>query len=77
MLKLKDLKDIDFGTDIYICDTNTKLGFDESNLSDRNIKKFGKYEVVSITPSLHEKDCIDININFFDNEELAKCVCFR
>lgn len=74
MLKLKDLKEIDFEADIYICDTNTKLGFDVGNLSDRNIKKFGEYEVASITPSSHEEDSIDININFFDDEELEKII---
>ena len=39
MLKLKDLKGIDFDTEINIYDTNTKLGFDVYNLSDRSIKK--------------------------------------
>lgn len=51
MLKLKDLKEIDFGIEINIYDTNTKLGFDEYDLSDRSIKKFGEYEVVGISPS--------------------------
>ena len=54
MLKLKDLKEIDFGTEINIYDTNTKLGFDEYDLSDRSIKKFGEYEVVGISPSYKE-----------------------
>lgn len=48
MLKLKDLKEIDFDTEINIYDTNTKLGFDDFYLSDRIIKKFGECEVVGI-----------------------------
>lgn len=76
MLKLKDLKEIIFGTEINIYDTNTKLGFDEYDLSDRSIKKFGEYEVVGISPSYkeYEKGGISIYINFFDKEELEKCI---
>lgn len=76
MLKLKDLKEIDFDTEINIYDTNTKLGFDEFNLSDRSIKKFGECEVVGISPSYkeYEEGGISIYIDFFDNEELDKCV---
>lgn len=76
MLKLKDLKGIDFDTEINIYDTNTKLGEDEYELSDKNIKKFGKYEVVGISPSYkeYEEGGISIYIDFFDNEELEKCI---
>jgi hypothetical protein len=39
MLTLKDLKGIDFEAEIYIYDTNKKLGTDDYYLSDKNIKK--------------------------------------
>lgn len=76
MLKLKDLKGIDFETIIHIYDTNRKLAEDEFELSDKNIKKFGEYEVVGISPSFKEYDegDIDIYINFFNDKELEKCI---
>lgn len=75
MLKLKDLKEIDFDTDIYIYDTNKKLGTDCGDLSDKNIKKFGEYEVVSISPAFRkfEEGGIAIYINFFKDKEGEQC----
>lgn len=68
MLTLKDLKGIDFEAEIYIYDTNKKLGTDDYYLSDKNIKKFGKYEVVGISPAFkeYEEGGIAIYINFFE-----------
>lgn len=73
MLKLKDLKGVDFETEIYIYDTNTKLGYDECYLSDRIIKKFGEYEVVGIIHDSYKEGGINIQINFFDEEDLEEC----
>lgn len=76
MLKLEDLRGIDFDTEINIYDTNTKLGFDYFTLSDRILKKFGDCDVVGISPSYKEceKGGISIYIDFFDDEELEKCI---